>query len=477
SPFWSPDGAWIGYSAGDKLWKTEVGSGAVPQAICTVGPTGAVGSWGGHTILFVDRPGGRPVIFRVADSGGTPVQVTTLTSHDWRHGWPHLLADGRRFLYIVATANSLDRDLLLGSLDNSKTAVLLRNVSQAELLSEDRLVYVRDGKLLAQRFDARGGTVVGEPSLIAGEVAYFYPSARAAFSAANGVVVYRTDTSTGRLTLVGRNGTTRLLDQGDPFYDVEMSPEGKRVAATLTRRATGMGDIWIYDLARDVKERFTSEPGFELAPVWAPDGRSIVYSEAPGGSLPHLVQRALASSTYRDVLPRGPFQFAGSFTHDGSAIFFDRLGGPTKEDVLRLDLATKVATPVVATNFNETGPHVSPDGRWLAFVSDASGKNEIYLLSLTGSAGERIRISPNGGENPRWRGDGRELFFLTEPGRVMSVVPNAAGDWSEVRPQEVLHASADTMAFAVTPDGQSFVLMEHAQGESDSFFHVALLGR
>jgi Tol biopolymer transport system component len=477
SPFWSPDGAWVGYSAGDKLWKTEVGSGAVPQVICTVGPTGAVASWGGHTILFVDRPGGRPVIFRTADSGGTPVQVTRLTPREWRHGWPHVLADGVHYLYLASTASSLDRELRLASLDESKTTVLLRNISHPDLLSEDRLVYVRDGKLLAQRFDRRRGAMSGEPSLIADDVAYFYLSARAQFSAANGVVVYRTDTSTGRLTLVGRNGPTRVIDSGDPFYDVAMAPDGKRVAATLTSRATGMGDIWIYDLARDVKERFTSEPGFELAPVWAPDGRSIVYSDAPGGSLPHLVQRALASSTFTDLLPRGAFQFAGSFARDGSALFFDRLGGPNREDILRLDLGTRVPAPVVATSFSESGPQVSPDGKWLAFVSDASGESDIYLLSLSGSGGERLRISPSGGVNPRWRGDGRELFFLAGPGRVMSVVPNAAGDWSEVRPTEVLHASADTFAFAVTPDGQSFLLLEHAQGESDSLFHVALLGR
>jgi Tol biopolymer transport system component len=477
SPFWSPDGTWIGYSAGDKLWKTEVGSGAVPQAICNVGPAGAVASWGGHTILFVDRPGGRPVIFRVADSGGTPVQITTLTPAQWRHGWPHVLADGKHFVYLSSLANSLDRELVLRTVDDAKTTVLLRNISQADLLSDDRLAYVRDGKLLAQHFDVRAGAMIGEPSLIANDVSYFYLSARAEFSAANGAVVYRTNTSSGRLTLANRNGTTRIVDHGDPFYDVSISPDGKRIAASATTRATGMGDIWIYDLARDVKERFTSEPGFELAPVWAADGRSIVYSDAPGGSLPHLVRRALSSATYDDVLPRGPFQFAGSFTRDGSSLYFARLGGDTKEDILRLDLATKIATPIAATMFNETEPHVSPDGKWLAFASDASGRNDIYLMNLSAAGGERIRISPNGGTNPRWRADGRELFFLADGGSVMGVVPNAAGDWSEVRPQEVLHGSADTTSFAVMPDGQSFLLVERADGDDDAVFHVALLGR
>jgi Tol biopolymer transport system component/predicted Ser/Thr protein kinase len=471
-PFWSPDGAWIGYSAGGKLWKTPL-AGGVPQAICDVSPAGAVASWGGQTILFIDRPGGRTEIYRVADSGGTPVRVTTVTRAQWRHGWPHVLADGRHFLYMTATASSLERQLVLASLDDPRTSVLLRNVSQADLLAEDRLVYVRDGKLLAQHFDAAGARLTGEPSLIADDVSYFYLSARAQFSAAGGVVVYRTDTSTGRLLVADRKGTARTIEEGGPYYDVSLSPDGKRAAVTVTARATGMGDLWIYDLARGVKDRFTTEPGFELHAVWAPDAASIVYSDAPGGSLPHLVQRSLATGIPHDVLPRGPFQFAGSFTRDGSALYFQALNDRTKENILRLDTRTGKTTPVAASAFHELDPQVSPDGAWLAFVSDIAGQVEVYLLDLTRPNAERIRVSRNGGENPRWRADGRELFYLAGQS-VMSVVPGAPGDWSDVHATELFRASQDTGTFAVTPDGQSFLLMENRSGASDAFFHVVL---
>jgi Tol biopolymer transport system component len=476
SPFWSPDGAWVAYSAGNKLWKIQVTGGAVPQAICEVGPAGAVGSWGGHTILFVDRPGGRPEIFRVTDSGGTAQQVTKRTPGEWRHGWPHVLADGVHFLYLDSTANGLDRQLVLASIDDAKSSVLLRNVSQTDLLSDGELVYVRDGKLLAQRFDASRGAVIGEPTLVANDVSYFYLSGRAQFSAANGVIVYQTDTSTGRLTISDRNGTARVLDDQGPFYDVAMSPDGKRAAVTLTSRATGMGDIWIYDLTRDVKDRFTSEPGFELAPLWASDGRSIVYSDAPGGSLPHLVRRSLGSTSSSDLLPRGPFQFAGSFSRDGGTLFFYGVGGPTKEDILKLDVATKVTTPLITASFNETEPQVSPDGQWLAFVSDASGKYEVYVVSLAAANAEPIRLSQAGGWNPRWRGDGSELFFLSDQRIVMSVVPATAGNWRDARTKDILHAPKDAASFAVTPDGQSFLILENARGVSDSSLHVVLFG-
>jgi Tol biopolymer transport system component len=477
SPFWSPDGTWIGYSAGGKLWKTEVAGGALPQAICEIGAPGAVASWAGNTILFIDRPGGRIEMYRVADSGGVPERVTTVGPGQWRHSWPHFLADGVHYLYSISLANSLDRDLVLASLDEPKPSVLLHNVSQAELLRDDRLVYVRDGKLLAQQFDAGRGTVSGEPSLVADDVSYFFLSARAQFSAANGAVVYRSDTSVGRLTLVSRNGTSRVIDDHGPFYDVSMSPDGKRAAVTVTSRATGMGDIWIYELGRDVKDRFTSEPGFELAPVWAPDGRSLVYSDAPGGSLPHLVRRALSSTASEDMLPRGPFQFGGSFARDGSAFYFHRLAGATKYDILRLDLATHVAAPVIATNFNELDPNISPDGKWLAFVSDASGNDDVYLLNVAAKNGEKIRVSRDGGANPRWRGDGGELFFLSAQHVVTSVVPAASGDWSDARTQEIFRASPDTIAFAPTPDGQSFLIVENTSGKADAAYNVVLFGR
>jgi Tol biopolymer transport system component len=264
------------------------------------------------------------------------------------------------------------------------------------------------------------------------------------------------------------------VDDQATFYDLSMSPDGKRAAVTVTSRATGMGDIWIYDLARGVKDRFTSDPGFELAGVWAPDGRSIVYSDAPGGALPHLVRRTLASGVSEDVIPRGPFQFAGSFTRDGSALFFNTLAGRTKEDILRFDFATKVSTSIVATAFNEVDPQVSPDGKWLAFVSDASGTNEVYVLHLAAGTAERIRISRNGGSNPRWRGDGQEFFYRSTDGGVMSVVATVPGDWSDSRSKELFRTSQNTGAFAVTPDGQSFLLMENTRGASDGFFNVVL---
>lgn len=474
-PFWSSDGRWIGYSAGGKLWKTAAADGAVPQPICDVALSGAVGSWSGNTILFVDRSGGRKEIYRVADTGGIPVQVKPLKASEWRHSWPLFLPDGRHYLYQAAMTNSIERQLLLASLDEPQTSVLLRNVSQVALLSDDRLAYVRDAKLMAQRFDAGKEIMLGEPTLIAEDISYFYLSGRAQFSAANGVIVYRTDKSTGRITLMDRSGKkTRTIDDSGLFYDLGLSRDGKRAAVTVMNRATGMGDLWIYDIARGVKDRFTSEPGFELHAAWAPDGRSIVYSDAPGGVLPHIVRRSLSSATSENLMPPGPFQFAGSFTSDASALFYERLGETTKEDILRYDMKTGASEPVLETGANEVDPQVSPDGKWLAFTSDASGSGDVYLLDLSVSHAERIRISPDGGSVPRWRGDGGELFYLSDKKRIMHAIPKTPGDWSDVRTVELFAAPPNSNTFAVSPDGQSFLMMETMLNASDAFFNVVL---
>ncbi|HXH90322.1 MAG TPA: hypothetical protein VNN25_01990, partial [Thermoanaerobaculia bacterium] len=477
-PFWSSDGEWIGFSAHGKLWKTNVEGRQAPAALTDVWPTGAVASWLGHTILFADHGGGRREIYRIADQGGTPVKVTEPKKSEWRHTWPHLLADGHHFLYWSAAANSFDHQIILASFDSPSTSVLLPNVSNVALIRRDQLVYVRDAELLSQRFDVDRGTLIGEPVLIAKDVEYFYPTGRATFDAANGVIVYRTDTRTGRLVAADRKGVTRLIDDHGPFdrLSLSYSNDGKRTAVTVLNRATGLGDIWIYDLSRAVRDRLTNDSGLAITPVWAPDGRSIVYSLA-AGTYPHLFRRDLTASASEELLPPGTFQFAGSFSSDGNTLFFEREVPQTKTDIYRLDMHTRKAEPVLNSTFYEEDPQVSADGKWLAFWSDSTGSSEVYLQSLSAGEVHRVHISTNGGTSPRWRGDGQELFYLSSKDVVMSVTPKVAGQWDETNLTELFHLPPDTLRFAPSPDGQSFLLVEGAQGAADSLFHVITDGQ
>jgi Tol biopolymer transport system component len=256
------------------------------------------------------------------------------------------------------------------------------------------------------------------------------------------------------------------------FYDFALSPNGKSAAVTVESRATGLMDIWIYDLARGVRDRFTSDPAVEVSPTWAPDGRSIVYAQGPGGAFPHLVWRALGSTTSENLLSLGAFQFGPNFSPDGESIFYENETG-TGADIYRLGLKTKRSEPVLNSSFDESEPSVSPDGKWLAFISNATGSREVYIQSL-GSVPARIRISAKGGLRPRWRGDGRELDYIGPEQAIVSVVPDAAGSWEDAKATELFRLPVHIQAFAVLPDGQSFLVSDLTPGAGDSLFHVVL---
>jgi serine/threonine protein kinase len=479
SPFWSSDGQWIAFSAGGKLWKVKLAGGGSPQEICEAPPPGTIGSWRNGTILFTGpRNGAKRQIFRVPEAGGKPVAVTSLQSGEWRHSWPWLLPDGEHFLFVSLALDTLDRQLILGSLSSPKRAVLLSNVSQARVVGKDELIYVREAKLMRQRFDVAKGTTIGEPELIADDVAYFHPSARGDFDASeNGTIVYRTDTSKARLVLLDRKGTeTRLVDDKEIFFNHALSPDGRKAAVSIMTRATGLCDIWIYDLTRAVRERLTDTTAVAISPVWTPDGRAIVYSETQGGGFPHIVLRPLATLKSEDLVPRGPFLTARSFSPDGETLFYEQIMPSRGVDIYNLAMKTRTATPFLGTKFDEGEPEVSPDGKWLAFSSNPTGTMEVYVQNLTDGS-ERIRISTARGENPRWRRDGKELFFVSPAGSVMSATQRSPGRWDDPILTELFRLPTKAGGFAVTPDGQSFLISYVTPGPGDSLFHVVMDGR
>ncbi len=474
-PFWSSDGKWIGFSARGKLWKTKLAGGSPPEAICDVSANGAIASWVDRTILFCDAPGGRPEIFRVSDSGGTPVPVSRVRDGEWRHTWPLLLPDGKRFLYQSYDSDSFERRLMLASLESPETSILVRNVSQARFAGTDQLLYVRDGSLLAQTFDVSEGKLAGEPAIIAREVSYFYPTAGAAFDASPaGGVVYRTETRTTRLSVFNRQGTeSRVIDDTGRLAFVRLSPDGKKAAVSVYNLTNGLADIWLYDLGRALRDRFTTEPGIEVYPVWSPDGRFIVYSEAQGGTVPHIVRRELGESASEGVTTKGEFQTAGSLSPDGAWLYVTRRDVNRRSDILRVSMATKQQEVLLGTEFFEGDPQASPDGKWLAFTTDVSGTSEIYLQSLSDRT-TRLRLSSNGGRNPRWRRDGRELFYLAPSGGVVSASPSAPDRWEEPRLEELFRIQTESLEMDVMPDGQSFLILQGTPGEYDALFHVIL---
>lgn len=478
APFWSPDGEWIGYSAKGRLWKTRAAGGTSAEAICEVPVAGAVASWGKGAILFADRPGGRRQIMRVSDAGGTPVPVTTVGTNEWRHTFPYWLADGEHFLYLALAVGSIERNVVRASTRSAERTVVVRGALKAEAVGSDRLVFAREGRLLSQRMDPKSGTVLGDATPVASDLECFTPTGHAEFSTSqNGVLVYRTNTSSGRLAILDRKGAeVRLLDDRGPFLNtVSLSPDGRKAAVTHMARATGFGDIWIYDTARALRERLSSEPGMEVYPVWAPDGRSIIYSATPGGTAPFLVRRSLAGSSVEPLLPGGRFQIARSFSPEGTSLFFARLDPRTGSDLFRLDLATRRTEAVFSTGFAEEEPEVSPSGQWLAFSSNETGPHEVYLHDLSSAESPRTRISSKGGKDARWRADGRELFYVGgDSHAVMSATPRTPGRWDDPVVAELFRLKSTIIGFDVSDDGKSFLIATGTRGAEDASLHLIL---
>ncbi|HUP47214.1 MAG TPA: protein kinase [Thermoanaerobaculia bacterium] len=475
SPFWSPDGKWIGFAARGKLWKTRADRPDAPIALCDVSVFGTNATWGNGVILFAERPFGRPEIQRVSDAGGTPAPVTRLAPHEWRHTLPQFIPGTNRFLYLAMTRDSLDRTLLVGSLDGAEAQPLLGDTALARAAGE-HIFYVREGKLFQQRADLRAGRLLSEPHLLADHIRHFYPTGTAQFDVAgDGTVVYRTRTSRGRLFLTDRAGREiRVFDETPLFFGASFSPDGRRIAAGVLLPRAATPGIWLYDAERGGRDRLTAERATEVFPVWTPDGRSLIYGEGKG-SPPLLVRRPLDGGAKVALTRSGLFELAGNFSPDGKALYLTQIVAGRPAHILRvmLDDPSRVE-PVVSSAFENVQGYVSPSGQWLAFSSNSTGAHEVYVVPLAG--GERIRISNGGGNLPRWNRRGDEIFYWSGK-TLMSARPGRSGRWNDAALTELFRIGGTLDAFDVSPSGESFVVGESHPGEGDGDLHVILNAR
>lgn len=472
-PFWSSDGEWIGFSARGKLWKARRTGDSAPEPLCDVGIGGAIATWRGDTILFALAPEAKPEIHRVPAGGGTPVALTHPPAGEWRHAWPHFLPDGKHFVYAAFASGTMNREIVLATIDGSKRAVLLRNVSGVRSGAGSRLLFVRDGRLLAQELDVERGTMVGEAQTVADDIAYFYPTARADFDATpGGTIVYLTDHRTGRLAVVSRSGVAKRVFEDGRFFDVTVSPDGTKAATTLINGATGLGDVWIYDLARGIRDRFTTDPGMEFSPVWSRDGRALLFASAQGGSVPQILFRPLNGSQRALLKDRGRFRWPTSVSPDGETVYFVDRDATTKNDIYRVSLRGSEPETLLKSEFMESDAVVSPDGVWLAYSSDATGRREVYLQQLDAPGSARIRVSPSGGSLPRWGRTSSELFYLSSDARTLLSARTASGRWEDASTEPLFRNELPIIAFAPRNDG--FVILDGTPGPRHGIFHVVL---
>jgi len=466
--FWSADGRSIAFLAGGKLKKVDVAGGPA-QSLCDVDGPWISGTWNreGTILIGVAETPGHEGLYRVSAAGGpagrlTPVSESRLDPHG---GYPQFLPDGKRFLF-VARDEQQRRSLYAGSLDSREIRLISPITSRVEYAS-NRLLFARDGALMAQPFDAEKLRVTGEAIPVADRVGFFAATGSADFSVSNtGVLAYRSVSANKRLLLVDRQGR-ELGDFGGvgDYDEPRLSRDGRRLAVSMfSFVGTGMADLWVYDVRSRVGTPVMSTPEHEFAPVWSPDGSQMAYSA--GGEMTPNLRRFTLGGEAEALLPHtGLVQWSTDWSADGRFIAYSNRDPATGWDIWILPLDTRKPKPLVRTPYNEHSATFSPDGRFIAFASEQSGQLEVYVQPASGQ-GERRRVSVAGGTTPRWRGDGRELFYLS-PDKSIVAVAVSGGDQPEFgaptplfkNPAIVWKASGNIAAsYDASPDGQTFVI-------------------
>ena len=461
-PFWSPDSRSVAFMADSKLKKVPI-DGGPSQVVCESGSSGD-GSWTRSGVILFDGTQ-MDSVRAVSASGGTAYPATWIDRARGETGaaWPQVLPDGRHFLYLGLTSSPERVALKVGDLKSRKTKTLLTGpISRIVYVEPGYLIYARERALIAQRFDTRSLELVGEARPVTDDVTAGGGTAtNAEFSASeNGVLVFRGGQGATRaqLTWVDRAGR-RLGDVGEPgqFFVVSLSPDGKKLAYDV---ATTSADIWIRDLTRDVSTRFTFDPSMDFEPLWSSDGSRIVFTSDRTGQNEPYVKDASGGRPETPVVTKGPWLIAGDWSPDGRFIAAIHLTSSTRWDIWIVPLDGSTAPyPFIDGPYGEFHPRFSPDGKWLAYSSNESGRREIYMQPFPGPGG-KVQISSNGARDPRWRRDGRELYFLGEDGWLYAV---SMGTEGVGRPERLFTGmlpdpTTDGRTYDVTADGQRFLI-------------------
>jgi Tol biopolymer transport system component/DNA-binding winged helix-turn-helix (wHTH) protein len=471
-PFWSPNSRSIAFFADGALKRTEI-NGGMPRSLAEA-PAGRGGAWNSEdVILFTPNTGGP--IFRVTASGETAAQpLTQVSAGSHRH--PRFLPDGRHFLYFV-TGSGEDRGVYVGDLAGSDAPrrLVLYADAAAEYAPSKRLLFVSQGSLFAQEFDPAKAMLGGSPFRVADQVTVDAAMNLAAFSVStSGSLVYRTGSGGGERQFIWFDRRGRELErvgepEGDGVLGPSMSPDGRHIA--MYRTVDGNSDIWLLELERGVRERFTIDTAGEVNPVWSRDRRRVAFSSNRDGAY-DLYVKTISSSETELLLKTEDPKSASSWSPDGRHLLFRSANPVSSYDIwaLPFDEAGKPgkAFPVVQTEFEEREAEFSPNGKWIAYQSTESGRSEVYVQPFPAVDDSiLLPVSTNGGAQPRW-GKDSELFYIALDGQLISVPIGYSADGREIRPGMpvalfptrvggAVHSN-DRQQYAVSPDGNRFLM-------------------
>ena len=453
-PFWSPDNRFLGFFADGKLKKIDA-SGGPPQVLAAASYASG-GTWNRDGVI-VFTPNVFDPLYRISASGGTAVPVTKLGPREEAHRSASFLPDGRHIVFMADARRTEDHRIKVADLDSGEVQDLIGAVSNVAFAQPGFILFVRAGSLLAQPFDPKRLRLAGEP-VVVGESLTESGATNHHFEfsvSESGVLAYRSADPRSQLTWVDRTGR-QIGRIGEPVRRgfVELSAAGNQVAYEQIDADGRNADLWLLDVSRATTSRFTFDPGSDYAPIWSPDGSRIVFGATRKGFEDLYVQSSSAGAQESLLLKSGDDKVPTSWSPDGRFILFESWTSRGIDlDVLSLEGSPK-ADPFIHTQFDETRAVFSPDGKQVAYVSDESGREEIYVTSFPGHTGRR-QVSTAGGTRPRWRADGRELFFGARGGKLMVVEALPNGDFGDPKELFQLRGARD---YAVAADGQRFLV-------------------
>jgi serine/threonine protein kinase len=466
-PFWSPDGRSLGFFAEGRLKTVQASPSASPPVSLADSLEAKGGTWSPDgTILF--SPGGRGnPIFRVSASGGSAVPVTR-TEKGNLHRWPTLLPDGRRFLY-TARVGQGQSVVHVTSIASTETREVLREHSETVYSPPGYLLFHRSGRLMAARFDADRAEIEGEPFELVDGVEFFPPTGRAVFAASENVLAYapRTDARLSRLSWFDRTGReVGSIGTSGMYLCPRLSPDGRQLAVSVVEQLANPPDIWLFDTRLQTGTRSTRPEAFpELNPVYSPDGARIFFSSSRQGYWNIFEMPSSGGGEAEVKFATASARWPNDVSPDGSFLLYREFSSASRGDLKLLPLSGEPRPrDFIGTTFDEDQASFSPDGRRVAYVSDESGRKEVFVAKFADPS-QRRRVSSDGGIQPRWSRDGRELFYLD--GRTMMAVPfEAAEDVPSGPPRRLfdvpVHVIFRTFApfkYDVAPDGRFLIIV------------------